>query len=73
MKRKKHCKSAACDVTAVHLSTETNDGQKVWECQNCGQLTPIRNRKPSAAALALEADLDRLFAELAGRGGEVNV
>ena len=58
MKRKKHCKSAACDVTTVHMSTETNDGRPVWECQNCGQLTARRVRTPK------HTELDDLFDEL---------
>jgi hypothetical protein len=55
---KKHCHSAACDVKAKHLATETNDGQPVWECQNCGQLTARR------VVARKRNELDDLYDEL---------
>ena len=62
MKRTKHCK--ACGTQTAHLVTHEFEGN-YWECQNCGELTVITPRKPTAARLALEADLDRIFESLA--------
>ena len=64
MKRTKHCKSAACDCRTTHIVTHEFEGS-YWECQNCGELTVIKPRKPSAAAQAVQADLDRIFEALA--------